>query len=309
MMPNPCCVPSRTRLAQLETSRRDSASREKVTAGSLDGMVHLEGGLFLMGTETRAGFPADGEGPVRPVHVDPFHVDRTAVTVQQFAEFVKSAQYRTEAVQFGWSFVFQAEAASDLVAAAPWWGKVEGAAWNHPEGPDSSAHPEYPVTHVTWNDAQAFCRWAGKRLPTEAEWEFAARGALEQKLYPWGDELTPDGQHRCNIWQGEFPVRNTGEDGYISTAPADAFEANGFELRNITGNTWEWCSDWFDPAWHITATRTNPAGPPTGFARVMKGGSYLCHASYCNRYRVAARTSNTPDSSTGNIGFRCVRDV
>lgn len=272
-----------------------------------------------MGSDYARGFPADGEGPVREVTLDPFYIDRTPVTNLAFAEFVRKTGYRTEAEVFGWSFVFQGHIAredyarlvEDTVLAAPWWCKVWAADWRHPEGPDSNidARGDYPVVHVSWNDAAAFARWAGKRLPTEAEWEYAARGGLEQKLYPWGDELTPDGKHMCNIWQGEFPTRDTAEDGYSAPAPANAFPPNGYGLYTITGNAWEWCADWFDAAFHRTASRVNPKGPATGAAKVMKGGSYLCHASYCNRYRVAARTANTPDSSTTNIGFRCVRNV
>jgi formylglycine-generating enzyme required for sulfatase activity len=253
------------------------------------------------------------------VTLDPFYIDRTPVTNLAFSEFVRKTGYRTESEVFGWSFVFQGHIAredyarlvEDTVLAAPWWCKVLGADWRHPEGPDSNidARGDYPVVHVSWNDAAAFARWAGKRLPTEAEWEYAAHGGLEQKLYPWGDELTPDGNHMCNIWQGEFPTRDTAEDGYSAPAPANAFPPNGYGLYTITGNAWEWCADWFDAAFHRTASRVNPKGPATGAAKVMKGGSYLCHASYCNRYRVAARTANTPDSSTTNIGFRCVRDV
>lgn len=272
-----------------------------------------------MGSDYARGFPADGEGPVREVALDPFYIDRTPVTNLAFSEFVRKTGYRTEAEVFGWSFVFQGHIAredyarlvEDTVLAAPWWCKVWAADWRHPEGPDSNidARGDYPVVHVSWNDAAAFARWAGKRLPTEAEWEYAARGGLEQKLYPWGDELTPDGKHMCNIWQGEFPTRDTAEDGYSAPAPANAFPPNGYGLYTITGNVWEWCADWFDAAFHRTASRVNPKGPATGAAKVMKGGSYLCHASYCNRYRVAARTANTPDSSTTNIGFRCVRNV
>jgi formylglycine-generating enzyme required for sulfatase activity len=282
-------------------------------------MVKLDGGRFFMGTEDKEGFPADGEGPVREVTLAPFLVDKYPVTNEQFSEFVQATGYRSEAEVFGWSFVFQGhippERYQQLVdRTAPgvrWWCKVNGACWKHPEGPDSSigARLHHPVVHMSWNDASAYAAWAGKRLPTEAEWEYAARGGLEQKTYPWGDELTPGGRHLCNIWQGEFPNMDLAEDGYSAPCPVDAFPPNGYGLYTITGNAWEWCNDWFDPAYHITATRANPVGPPRGSQRLMKGGSYLCHRSYCNRYRVAARTSNTPDSATTNISFRCVRDV
>jgi sulfatase modifying factor 1 len=313
---HPCCVPSRQRAALLEVPGN---VLERVTQGSAEGMIKLDGGAFLMGTNSSEGFSADGEGPVREVVLDPFYIDAAPVTNAQFAEFMRATGYRTEAEQFGWSFVFHGHISeerhstlvNDTVLAAPWWCKVPGAGWDHPEGPDSNigARDEYPVTHVSWNDAVEFARWAGKRLPTEAEWEFAARGGLEQNRFPWGDELTPGGLHVCNIWQGEFPARDLGEDGFAGTSPVRAFPPNAYGLYSVSGNTWEWCADWFHPAYHLVGTRTNPTGPAVGKARVMKGGSYLCHASYCNRYRVAARTSNTPDSSTTNIGFRCVRDV
>jgi len=282
---------------------------------SNDGMVRLEGGPFLMGTESRDGFPADGEGPIRKVTLNPFLMDITPVTNAQFVEFIRATSYRTEAERFGWSYVFEGHIQPALITGraigTSWWCKVNGADWQHPEGPHThiEERANHPVVHVSWNDAMAYCRWAGKRLPTEAEWEYAARGGLEQKLYPWGDELTPDGKHLCNIWQGDFPLHDTGEDGYTGVAPVDAYPPNGYGLYSITGNTWEWCADWFHTRYHATASLTNPSGPPDGKSKVMKGGSYLCHRSYCNRYRVAARTSNAPDSSTTNIGFRCVRDV
>lgn len=314
--PAPCCVPSKARAAVLEASLAATANRLAVVSGSTEGMTLLPGGEFLMGTDFDGGFPADGEGPVRRVRLDPFWIDTTPVRNHDFARFIEATGYRTEAERFGWSFVFMGDlpsASEELLAVdgAEWWKKVDGANWQHPEGPGSSidARPDHPVVQVSWNDAQAYAGWAGKRLPTEAEWEYAARGGLEQKLYPWGDDLTPEGKHLCNIWQGVFPHTNTGEDGYVSTCPVDAFPPNAFGLYSVTGNTWEWCADWFDAQWHIKAAHTNPQGPPTGTARVLKGGSYLCHRSYCNRYRVAARSSNTPDSATTNMSFRCVRDV
>ena len=317
--PHPCCVPSKERAEVLEISRQASASRRQIRSGSTVNTVKLDGGEFLMGTENPDGFPADGEGPVRKVNVDGFYMDRYPVTNEAFAEFAQATQHQTEAERFGWSFVFKGHIApedysrlvEDTVLSAPWWCKVPGANWRHPEGPDSSiaSRPHHPVVHVSWNDAARFAQWAGKRLPTEAEWEFAARGGLEQKLYPWGDELTPGGRHLCNIWQGDFPDTDRAEDGYNAPAPVDAFPPNAFGLYTITGNAWEWCADWFHPAYHAWATRVNPLGPRQGTGRVIKGGSYLCHKSYCNRYRVAARSANTPDSTTTNMSFRCVRDL
>ncbi len=314
-MADPCCVPSKARAAVLEISKRGTLARVRATAGSKESMVRLDGGLFLMGTEDREGFPADGEGPVRNVTLDPFFIDASPVTNAQFREFVKATDYKTESERFGWSFVFykhvDKKLVEDTAAGVEWWCKVAGACWRNPEGPDSTidTRDNYPVIQVSWNDAAEYCRWAGKRLPTEAEWEYAARGGLEQKRFPWGDELTPGGKHLCNIWQGDFPSTDTGEDGYTATAPVDAFPPNGYGLSVITGNAWEWCADWFHPSYHVLATRNNPVGPPEGTRKALRGGSYLCHASYCNRYRVAARTSNTPDSATTNIGFRCVLDV
>ena len=278
----------------------------------------LLGGEFLMGTNDPTGFPSDGEGPVRSVSLKPFYIDLAAVTNARFSRFVDETGYKTESELFGWSFVFcqfvsqgVARSVTQAVASTPWWWHVDSASWRHPEGPDSSIaeRTEHPVVHVSWNDAAAYSHWAGKRLPTEAEWEFAARGGLEQKRYPWGNELTPGGEHQCNIWQGDFPDHNSVEDGYAGTAPTRTFSPNEYGLFNTAGNVWEWCSDWFSADFHIRVSRIDPKGPLKGALRVMKGGSYLCHASYCNRYRVAARSSATPDSSTGHIGFRCALDA
>jgi formylglycine-generating enzyme required for sulfatase activity len=313
-----CCTPSAadTRVigAPNPQAARATAAHE-AREEMLARMIALPGGTFLMGADHAEGFPGDGEGPVRPVVLDPFLIDRHPVTNALFRKFIAATGYRTEAERFGWSFVFWSHIpeerfellVEDTVAAAPWWCKVPGAQWDAPEGPGSHLgdRDNHPVVHVGWPDAQAFCAWSGQRLPTEAEWEYAARGGLEQKLYPWGDDLQPGGEHRCNIWQGRFPTDDTADDGYAGTCPVDAFPPNAFGLYSVTGNAWEWCADWFDADFHRHAGRVNPTGPPTGIGRVMKGGSFLCHKSYCNRYRVGARTSQTPDSSASNIGFRC----
>jgi len=307
-----CCTPQRGEPAGSLATSPVPQSRPR----NDDGMISLAGGRFLMGTDYRGGFPLDGEGPVRSVIVSPFAMDSAPVTNSQFAAFVRDTHYVTEAERFGWSFVFWAhvpvdhfeEYVVDTIAAAPWWCKVTGANWKSPEGPVSNvdSRAEHPVVHVSHNDAAAYAAWAGKRLPTEAEWEYAARGGLEQKLYAWGDDLTPGGQHRCNIWQGQFPMQDTAEDGFAGTCPVAAFPANGYGLYSLAGNVWEWTSDWFGVE-HMQAECVDPMGPAHGEGKVLKGGSFLCHASYCNRYRVAARTQNTPDSSTSNLGFRCAR--
>jgi formylglycine-generating enzyme required for sulfatase activity len=279
-------------------------------------MVRVDGGAFLMGSEEADGFPADGEGPVREVELRPFWIDPVAVSNERFAEFVTAAGYVTEAERYGWSFVFGGLLPDDFpptqgVVQAPWWRQVHGASWKAPEGPQSSVEDRlgHPVVHVSWRDAAAFCEWAGLRLPTEAEWECAARGGLEQKRFPWGDEREPDGEQRMNIWQGTFPSENTLDDGYLGTAPVDSFKPNAFGLHNTSGNVWEWCADWFDSSYPGSGPRSNPSGPEAGEAKVIRGGSYLCHDSNSNRYRVGARSSNTADSTTGNMGFRCARTL
>ena len=317
--PSPCCAPTIERAQRLEESRAASQTRLHANSGSTDGMLQLDGGRFLMGTDYVHGFPADGEGPVRPVHVDPFWIDAHPVTNDEFAEFVKATGYKTESESFGWSFVFQSNLSpdrysqfvEDTVLAAQWWCKVPGADWLHPDDPDSTLEglQNHPVIHVSWTDAEAYAEWAGKRLPTEAEFEYAQRGGTEQLLFWWGNDLEPEGKHLCNVFQGSFPDGDSAEDGYAGVCPVDAFPANPYGMLSSIGNIWEWTADWFSPSYHVGASRHNPIGPPHGTQRVMKGGSYLCHESYCNRYRLGARTSNTPDSAAGNIGFRCVRDI
>lgn len=308
-----CCAAKRDQSEVTTTGQPETSAKSADTSR----MVQLPGGEFKMGTDSDVGFEDDGEGPVRTVSIDSFYIDRHAVTNAEFLQFVKETGYETDAEKFGWSYVFQdflPEAQREKFRSppeTPWWKAVPGATWITPEGKGSSLNGrwDHPVAHVSWRDAVAYCEWAGKRLPTEAEWEYAARGGLEQKRYPWGDELRPDGEHKCNIWQGTFPEENTGDDGYLGTAPVDEYEPNGYDLYNVSGNVWEWCTDWFSATYHVDGPRDNPTGPPEGDAKVMRGGSYLCHDSYCNRYRVAARGKNTPDSSTGNLGLRCVVDT
>src|SRR4051794_12054783 len=296
-----CCSPPRVTRdgARPPAAAPGGPGHASATTAPFD-LLSLPGGTFWMGSDEDK-YPDDGESPARPAHVDAFRIAACTVTNADFAAFVASTGYGTTAEREGWSFVFGGLLPDDFpptraVAEAPWWRQVHGADWLHPEGPgsDLAGRGDHPVVHVSWLDARAYCRWAGGRLPTEVEWEYAARGGLEGRRYPWGDELTPGGEHRMNVFQGRFPALDTGEDGFIGTAPADAFPPNGFGLHNATGNVWEWCADRF--------------GPGRPGQRVMRGGSHLCHDSYCWRYRCAARSGNTPDSSTGNIGFRMAAD-
>ncbi len=250
------------------------------------------------------------------MEVQLFLIEKHAVTNEQFGAFVEETGWTTDAEQFEWSFVFAGLLPDEFsltrgVEGAPWWRQVMGADWRHPEGrqSESSDRPDHPVVHVSWNDAKAYCAWSGTRLPTEAEWEVAARGGVGGQPFPWGDELEPGGIYRMNVFQGEFPGGNTGVDGYLGTAPVSAYEPNGYGLCNMTGNVWEWCQDWFDADYYRRSPIASPPGPESGSARVQRGGSYLCHASYCRRYRVSARFASGPDSSTGNVGFRVAADL
>lgn len=260
--------------------------------------------------------PNDGEElrrgrPIRALRMTP-----TTITNAQFAAFVDATGYRTEAERFGWSFVFWSDvpdgiAQSQGVVGTEWWRRIDGATWRDINGPGTGEmawHPEHPVVQVSWNDASAFAAWAGGRLPTEAEWEHAARGGLGDEPYPWGcDEPDDTGFYPCNIWQGRFPDVNTAADGYKATAPAQSFAPNGYGLYNLVGNVWEWTAD----AYRIRSLKKAAKARMRAMAgyRVAKGGSFLCHRSYCWRYRIAARSGNSPDSSTPHMGFRVVFDT
>ena len=309
-----CCAPK----AALGTGKRPSPQippEARLTNAHVK-TVALSGGAFWMGNERTGSYAQDGEGPRHRVLLDPFGLSATCVTNQDYAAFVSATGYLTDAERLGASFVFGGLLPDDFpptrgVAAAPWWREVLGASWKHPEGAgsDIADRMDHPVVHVTWHDAMAFCAWSGTRLPTEAEWEYAARGGRADDPFPWGDALEPNGEHRMNVFQGRFPAENTKGDGWAGTCPVQTFPPNGFGLFEMTGNVWEWCADWFATDTYRKSPLHNPRGPDRGQARVMRGGSYLCHASYCRRYRVDARSANTPDSSAGNIGFRVARDL
>ena len=258
----------------------------------------IPAGTFTMGNDGADAVPGDGEGPTRAVALEAFHIGATAVTNAEFKAFVRASRYVTDAERLSNSFVFylqlspkQRRAANHAVCGLPWWLPVEHASWQRPEGPGSQVLDRmgHPVVHVSWNDATAYCQWAGTRLPSEAQWERAARGGHEGRRFAWGDELCDaDGAPRCNIFRGEFP--HAPLPGWQPT-PIDARSGvpNDFGLFNVCGNVWEWCGDPLDSG-----------------TRALRGGSFLCHDSYCNRYRVAARTANSPDTAASNIGFRVV---
>ncbi len=321
----------------------DTASGDAST--SPPGMVHIPGGQFVMGTDDASMWPA--ERPAHPVKVKAFWMDATEVTNADFARFVEETGYVTTAettpsleeimkqvppgtppppadVLVPGALVFTPPSHPvELNDESQWWLWVPGASWRHPEGPGSSTagKENHPVVMVSWYDAQAYAKWAGKRLPTEAEWEFAARGGLSGKPYIWGEELEPQGRIMANIWQGEFPHNNTVNDSYSRTAPVKSFPPNEFGLYDMGGNVWEWCSDWFQVELYRTLDKNtvqdNPQGPekadnpnhPFQQERVIRGGSFLCHPSYCSSYRPSARLGNTPDTGMSHIGFRLVKDL
>jgi formylglycine-generating enzyme len=276
-------------------------------------IARFPGGPSSLGTD-RPVLPYDGEKPQRWIKLRPFGLEVHTVTNERYDAFARATGYVTEAERFGWSFVFQTHLDRGLVAAAPndqpWWRKIEGASWRRPYGPGSSfaGLKRHPVVHISWNDASQFASWCGGRLPSEAEWEHAARGGNADWRFPWGYEEPTDTRIFCNIWQGTFPHRDTAADGYHGTAPVDAFAPNSAGLYNMSGNVWEWCGDAFRTRSMTRVGRERDKRSAAEGARVLKGGSYLCHASYCYRYRIVARLGLAPDSSTGHIGFRVAYD-
>ncbi len=322
------------------------ANSRKAPGPAPEGMVWIPGGEFSMGAKGTVGDVAMCSpatvGDTQPVHrvaVDGFWMDVTEVTNAQFAQFVEATGYRTVAEIAPTKEEFPTAPPENLVAGSvvfsppggpvplnnhfQWWSYVKGASWRHPEGPQSSikGRENFPVVHIAHSDAIAYAAWAGKRLPTEAEWEFADRGGLTGKLYAWGDEFQPDGKFMANTWQGKFPVKDTGEDGFVGLAPVKSFPPNGYGLYDMAGNVWEWCSDWYR---HDTyagyaaagALTKNPKGPDSSLdpsepgtpKRVHRGGSFLCTDQYCTRYMVGTRGKGDPFTGTNHVGFRCVKN-
>jgi formylglycine-generating enzyme required for sulfatase activity len=333
-----------------ETPRRKRAGTDRGTQGSSrkppgktpPGMRWIPGGEFTMGSDSDLAW-AD-EKPAHRVRVDGFWMDETDVTNAQFRKFVKATGYVTTAekppdieeimrqmppgtprpkdkVTPGSLVFFPTKGPVSLRDYSQWWKWTPGANWRHPEGLDSSikGKDDNPVVHVSWYDALAYAKWAGKRLPTEAEWEFAARGGLDNKPYVWGDDKPTDTNIHANIWQGKFPYKNTARDGYVRTSPVKAFPPNGYGLYDMAGNVWQWCSDWYQVDLYRRRAGSevidNPHGPIKSFdprqpyspLRSQKGGSFLCHDSYCTRYRPSARHGCTPDTGMSHMGFRCVK--
>ncbi|WP_368417266.1 SUMF1/EgtB/PvdO family nonheme iron enzyme [Falsiroseomonas sp.] len=310
-MSPPCCIPHGAREPQDEAPA--VVPRAAAPARDVAVIVPIPGGTATLGTDTPV-FRADGEGPARGVTLRAFRMDAHAVTNRRFAAFVAATGHVTEAERFGWSYVFRAFIPAGNAAPAPegtpWWGQVQGAFWAAPEGPGSSIADrlDHPAVHVAWTDAAAFAAWAGGRLPSEAEWEHAAKGGDAAARFPWGAAEPNESNALCNIWQGEFPHRNTQADGWLGTAPVDAYAPNGYGLFNVCGNVWEWCADAFRVRSLTGLAKQRNAAAMAERERVMKGGSYLCHRSYCYRYRIAARAGRSPDTSAGHTGFRIAYD-
>ncbi len=308
-----------------------------------EGMVWIPGGEFSMGSdvssESLCGLPGvtrDSQ-PIHRVYVDGFWIDKTEITNDQFDKFVRATKYITVAERTPTAEEFPGAPPENLVAGSvvftppdhpvslhnhyQWWSYVKGANWRHPLGPESDlkGKENYPVVQIAYEDAQAFAKWSGKRLPTEAEWEFAARGGLEEKLYAWGNELKPGGKWMANIFQGQFPIKDTGEDGFAGLAPVARFPTNGYGLYDMAGNVWEWCSDWYRPDYYAELAKAggvarNPQGPDSSLdpaepfenKRVQRGGSFLCTDQYCTRYMVGTRGKGEVSTGSNHLGFRCV---
>ena len=300
-----CCLPP--------TEAGDGVADAAVPAGAARRVaahaVEIPGGRALVGTG-RAELADDGEGPVRRVAVKPFLLGATTVTNAEFAAFVEATSHVTEAERWGWSFVFWSDVPKSAgptegVIGSEWWRRVDSATWRaiHGPGSEDACRPDHPAVHMSWNDAAAYAAWVGGRLPSEAEWEHAARGGLGDVRFPWGDEEPDDsGFFPCNIWQGRFPQANSAADGHAATAPAASFAPNGYGLYNMVGNVWEWSADEFRIRSLKKRVRER-LKTMRGF-RLSKGGSFLCHRSYCYRYRIAARSGISPDSSAAHQGFR-----
>jgi formylglycine-generating enzyme required for sulfatase activity len=320
---------------------KSKAAADSGKSASHDGMMWIKGGTFSMGAADSEG--RSDEYPLHTVTVDGFWMDATEVTNAAFATFVEATSYVTTAERApDWeeikkqlpagtpkpadsllvaaSIVFVSPAHQvSLHEAGQWWSWKKGANWRQPQGPGSNikGKENYPVVHISWDDANAYARWAGKRLPTEAEWELAARGGVRDQPYPWGTQHPEQGGAKANTWQGVFPSRNTGWDKYERAAPVKSFAPNAFGLYDMAGNVWEWCSDWYRPDYYrqgVATSLANPQGPGNGYdpeeptipKRVVRGGSFLCHDSYCSGYRVSARMKTSPDTSLEHTGFRCV---
>jgi sulfatase modifying factor 1 len=327
--PSPTGVPNSS--SQRRSLAVDDAFHE--SAGADRDMVVIPGRVFDMGTDS-PGMPYDGESPRRKVRVSSFLIDKYEVSNAQYEEFVRDTGHITDSEKWNWSFVLfsslsraKQKQVTMWVQDAPWWTQVEGSYWRAPEGPGSDVFSsesangdrrQHPAVHISWTDAKAFCEWrGGSRLPTEAEWELAARGPSDRKVFPWGNVLAPNGTRRLNIYEGDFPKRNSMEDGYAYTAPVDAYgPQNEYGVYNMVGNVWEWVDDWWATDHEVSmgeegseAVQENPRGPDKGIEKVKKGGSFLCHKKFCYRYRNAARFKVEVDNGTQNSGFRCAKDI
>ena len=305
-----CCLPPAEGPVHTADEAVPAGAARRVAAHA----VEIPGGRALVGTG-RAELADDGEGPVRRVAVKPFLLGATTVTNAEFAAFVEATSHVTEAERWGWSFVFWSDVPKSAgptegVVGSEWWRRVDGATWRaiHGPGSEDACRPDHPAVHMSWNDAAAYAAWVGGRLPSEAEWEHAARGGLGDVRFPWGDEEPDDsGFFPCNIWQGRFPQANSAADGHAATAPAASFAPNGYGLYNMVGNVWEWSADEFRIRSLKKRVRER-LKTMRGF-RLSKGGSFLCHRSYCYRYRIAARSGISPDSSAAHQGFRVAWDL